>query len=383
MKQLTYRTVVTLLSLSALVLTTACSGSSSSTLSPTSPSGLSAPSSSGATITGQVNGGSGLSGLAFGTQAATSTNGLTVTVEGTTITAVVDGGGRFTLSGLPEGTHRLSFKGPNADARVTVTVGANESVAISVTVNGSDARVESEQRSGSSSGKSELEGLVTETLAGTPNTLRVAGALVNVPSTAAIRHGGTTLPFSAIKVGDRVHVRGTRTATGFDATEVNVQNQNVRSTSEVSGLVSGLAGVCPALTFTVGTRTVKTDGATYFRDGGCKDLLSGDRVEVKGTIGSDGVLTASVVTNEDGEDDEDDDDDEVAGSGKVEGTVSSKAGACPAITFMLGTTKVVTSASTKFDGIACAAVLDGRRIEVRGTRQSNSDLLATKVEPQS
>jgi hypothetical protein len=63
--------------------------------------------------------------------------------------------------------------------------------------------------------------------------------------------------------------------------------------------------------------------------------------------------------------------------------VSGKTGTCPALTFMLGTTRVVTNASTRFDGIACTAIADARRVEVRGTRQPNSDLLATKVEPQS
>ncbi len=396
MKNQVLRTIVRLAGVSAVVLTAACGGSASSSLSPTGPSGLSAPSSSGATITGRVNGGSSLSGLgglsvtgdgALGAQATTSTAGLTVTVEGTTITAVVDGGGTFTLAGLPEGTHRLSFKGPGVDARITVTVGANEQVSLSVTVRGGDARVESEQRSGRSSGQSELEGLVTEVTPGATNTLRVAGTLVTVPASAAIRHGGTTLPFSSIKVGDRVHVRGTRTATGFDATEVNVQNQTGSSLSEVEGVVSGLSGTCPELTFRVGTTTVRTTGTTVFRDGGCRALTDADRVEVRGTRGTDGAISAAIVEIEDDRDD----DGGRPGSGggttatevRAEGAVSGKTGTCPALTFMLGTTRVVTNASTRFDGIACTAIADARRVEVRGTRQPNSDLLATKVEPQS
>jgi hypothetical protein len=296
------RSVWKVVALCAVVATVACGGSGSSSIA--GPSGVS--SGSGATITGRVNGGGSLSGMsvtagdpALGTQAATSTAGLVVSVEGTTITASVDGGGQFTLTGLPEGTHRLSFRGPGIDARISITVSADEQVTISVTVNGNSARIESENRTGRSNGESDLEGLVTEVTAGPPSTLRVAGRLVTVTAATRIRHGNTTLPFATIRVGDRVHVKGTRTAAGYDATEVNVQNQVGGTMAEVEGVVSTLTGTCPDLTFRVGTTTVRTSGVTVFRDGRCASLLSGDSVEVRGTRGTDGIVAALSVELDD------------------------------------------------------------------------------------
>jgi len=66
----------------------------------------------------------------------------------------------------------------------------------------------------------------------------------------------------------------------------------------VKGVVTGRTGDCPALTFTVGTRVVKTTSATRFDDG-CAKVQNNVRVEVKGTIGTDNVMTAARVELDD------------------------------------------------------------------------------------
>jgi hypothetical protein len=68
--------------------------------------------------------------------------------------------------------------------------------------------------------------------------------------------------------------------------------------NEVEGTVSGLSGTCPALTFTVGTRIVRTGSATVFDDR-CADVVNGVRVEVKGTRMNDGTFTAARVEVDD------------------------------------------------------------------------------------
>ncbi len=291
----------------AVVTTVACGGSGSSSLA--GPSGVSG---SGATITGRVNSGGSLGGRRHQRRPGIRCAGRDVhdrarrIGRGTTITATLDGGGQFTLTGLPEGTHRLSFRGPGTDARITITVSADERVSISVTVNGTSARIESENRSGGRpNGQIEIEGLVTDVDPRVPNTLRVAGRLVTVPPGARIRHGNQTLPFSTIGIGDRVHVKAVPSGGGYEALEVNVQNQNGGNFTEAEGVVSVLAGTCPDLTFRVGTTIVRTNGVTVFRDGRCGALLNGDVVEVRGTRGNDGVITAVSVENEDGDDDDD------------------------------------------------------------------------------
>lgn len=365
--------ILAYVTLSALVAT-ACG-----TSTPTAPSALS-PSSlagaAGATISGQVNAGSGLRGLAATTGA--SSEPITVTVEGTAISVTADSRGQFTITNLPEGTLRLRFRRSGTDARLDVTVRSNEQITIAVTVSGSSATVESEHRSGRSESGVEVEGRITEIIAGPPRTLRVSGSLINVPATAIIRHGGTTIPFADLKVGDRVHVKGTRQAEGVLATEVNVQSQNAQPSVEVEGAVAGLTGTCPALTFTVGGTPVVTEGATFFKEGSCDSLQNGAHVEVKGRRVDNRIVAAVVEVDEPDEENDEDDDNEGM---KIEGVVASKSGTCPAITFMIGTTKVVADADTKFDGIACSAVLNGTSVEVNGTRQANNDFKAEKIEP--
>jgi hypothetical protein len=63
---------------------------------------------------------------------------------------------------------------------------------------------------------------------------------------------------------------------------------------EVSGAVSGLSGNCPALTFTVGGRLVRTNSATDFQSR-CDRIRNGDTVTVTGVVQSDNSLLASVV----------------------------------------------------------------------------------------
>jgi hypothetical protein len=78
--------------------------------------------------------------------------------------------------------------------------------------------------------KVEIEGLIS---AKGGNSITVNGQTVVVPSTCPIRHGSTPFTFADLHVGDRVHVRASRsTATGsgspastaLEATEVKLQN---------------------------------------------------------------------------------------------------------------------------------------------------------------
>jgi hypothetical protein len=48
------------------------------------------------------------------------------------------------------------------------------------------------------------------------------------------------------------------------------------------------------------------------------------------------------------------------------------------ISFVADTTSVTTTASTRVDD-GCSAVQDGRRVEVRGMRQANGSIVASRV----
>jgi hypothetical protein len=358
----------------AALATAACGGDGSlSVTGPSSPGGATAG--AGATITGRVNSGSGLASTINGSTGG----GLTVTIVGTNVSAPVDASGGFTLTNVPEGTVRLEFSGPGVNASVTITVSTGEQIQIAVTVNGSSAQVESQHRSGRN--RAEVEGRITELVAAN-RTLRVSGTLVTVPETAEIRRGGQRLQFADLVVGDKVEVRGAIEGTTFVASEVRVEGDNRgRDLQQRRGTVAELAGTCPELTFTLGTLRITTNGSTFFKDVSCANVQNGVPVEVNGRPQQDGSLLAVIVKDrrdEDDDDDDDDGDDNDDDEARIEGMVSALSGTCPAITFTASNTTVTTTSATRFDD-GCAAVQNGSRVEVRGTRQATSSILATRV----
>jgi hypothetical protein len=211
-------TLTALASLAALAV--ACAGGATTSVS--SPSASSFPGSSsgsGATISGTVA--TPVTAHSFNTLATNA--GLTVSITGTGMSSTVDASGRFTLSGVPSGDIDLHISGAGTDAHVRVSgVGDHEHITITLTVTGSAARVEDSERD-EDNNEAEVEGLVTAVNL-TARTLTVRGKTVTVPAGTSIRHGDTVIEFAQIKVGDRVHVHGTNTASGITATRVTVQN---------------------------------------------------------------------------------------------------------------------------------------------------------------
>ena len=192
---------------------------------------------------------------------------------------------------------------------------------------------------------------------------------------ATIRRGSLPLQFADLVVGDKVEVKGTIDGTSFRATEVKVESENLgQRLQERRGIVADLAGTCPTLTFTLGTLRVSTSGSTYFKDVTCAGVQNGVAVEVNGRPQADGTFVAMLVKQREDDDDDDDEDDEA----KVEGLVSALAGACPVISFTAQSTSVTTTSATRFDD-GCSAIQNGTRVEVRGVRQTNGSIVATRV----
>jgi len=80
-----------------------------------------------------------------------------------------------------------------------------------------------------------------------------------------------------------------------------------------------------------------------------------------------------------GRDANDNDNNEV--EAEIVGTVANLAGTCPAITFTIGTTKVMTNAATRFDDSTCALVANGDQVEVKGAgAPTAAGVLAVRVE---
>jgi hypothetical protein len=159
--------------------------------------------------------------------------------------------------------------------------------------------------------------------------------------------------------------------------------------AEVNGTINAgsLSGSCAArnLSFSIGMTRVTTTASTQFRDGTCEALKAGSRDEVKGTRQADNSITAATVEGGDDNDDNDDDHDaDHNGAVEVNGTIAagSLAGACASnsLSFRVGSTLVHTGASTQFKDTSCAALKAGDSVEVKGSRQADAAVLASRVE---
>ena len=138
------------------------------------------------------------------------------------------------------------------------------------------------------------------------STLTVGTRTVNVSATTRIVHGDTVLTLTSIHIGDHIHVHGTVNGSAIDAAKIEVENGQETpgrgdepNEVEISGSISNKGGVCPALTFTVGSTPVVTDSKTEFKNAGCSALANNVRVEVKGTKQSTGRVLATRVEKKD------------------------------------------------------------------------------------
>jgi hypothetical protein len=213
------------------------------------------------------------------------------------------------------------------------------------------------------------------------DTLTVNGITVAGGPGVVIRHGNRTLTMADIQVGDHIQARGTMNGTTLVATEIKVEdtgndNDENENQAELKGTVSAFSGAatCPATTFTIGTTKVTTSATTVFDDVTCATLANGAIVEVEGTKQADGSILATKVEGE-------------AGPDEVEGMIFALAGtgSCPALTFKVGSTlasatTVNTNTSTTFNGVTCAALANGARVEVEGTKQADGSITAASVE---
>jgi hypothetical protein len=220
--------------LPALLLVIACTacGESSASLSPT---GLTrnGGAARGAVITGRVSGvGLSPSTIDPTTAASSTSTTLRVTISGTNISTMVDGTGQFALNGVPPGTVTLTFTGNNVSASITLNnVAVGDEIRIEIRLNGTSARVESEQRRrGDDDGDdddeiedeaNEVEGPVSSLNGTCPELMFAIG-------TRVVRTTNATVFDDAcrdIRNGVRVEARGSRAADGtFMATRVEIDD---------------------------------------------------------------------------------------------------------------------------------------------------------------
>ena len=138
----------------------------------------------------------------------------------------------------------------------------------------------------------------------------------------------------------------------------------------ISGQINQLAGSCPNTSFKLGTKRVGTDASSAFVDRSCSDLRNGGFIEVEGGWSSDGSVMAKRVRGQ-----------QESPESEIRGAISGLIGACPNLSFSVGTQGVITDASTRFKDRECSGIRNGQSVEVHGIRQADGRVLAREVEP--
>ena len=154
--------------------------------------------------------------------------------------------------------------------------------------------------------------------------------------------------------------------------------------------MSALGGSCPSLQLTVAGVRFSTNSSTVFDQGVCAGVSAGTTIEVHGVPQADGSIVATRVHFED----------EVrppvvppapvpvpaptsapqpGAEVRFTGQVTALAGVCPSIQLTVLATHIVTSAATDFDRDPCSRILTGSIVEVRGIRQADGSVVATRV----
>jgi uncharacterized protein DUF5666 len=145
------------------------------------------------------------------------------------------------------------------------------------------------------------------------------------------------------------------------------------SSVKVTGVVAGLSGSCPNLSFMVVGMRVVTDSSTQFERIACTALRNGLQVEVQGVTRNDGAVMAREVELENEELEE-------RPEARVEGTIGALSGSCPNLSFAIGSQRVITDAATRFKDASCIQFVNGTRARAKGTQQSNGNILARELE---
>jgi hypothetical protein len=143
--------------------------------------------------------------------------------------------------------------------------------------------------------------------------------------------------------------------------------------TELEGLIAMINA--SARTLVVNGTTVMVPTAAVIRHGDQQlmltDLKVGQRVHVKGVLNGSTVVASEIKLQDEHPSD--------GTEAEAEGKVSGVSGTCPTIMFTIKTTKVTTTASTKFTGGLCTQVVNGMSAEVTGARNADGSITATRV----
>lgn len=227
----------------------------------------------------------------------------------------------------------------------------------------------------------EVNGVI-DTLTGTAAAFQFKiGSIVVKGDSATAFFGDGDKPdtFADLKNGSRVEVKGQQRDGFVYATRLHVNDTATTTPPEdtsasIEGTLKSIGGTAPALVLTVDATTVRTSSATTVKRRGDVQTLDtlkvGQTLHVIGTRRSDGSIDARQIEIED---------DAEGGEFEIQGALGGLKGTCPAVSFGVNGFSITTNATTTFDAGACSALKNGDKVEVKGTRQSDGSVIATRV----
>jgi hypothetical protein len=226
-------------SLSLAVLTVAlvaagCGGSSSVT-GPDEASGALGAS----VVQGTVLGG-GFAAPSGEVTALSRGSGLTVTVEGTSLSTNVDEEGQFILTQVPAGTVTLIFEGPGISARLTISgLVDGQVLSLECLVNGSSIEITTPAHT-TPTKRTKITGYL-ESKSGTQ--LVVDGHLVDASQVSKVWRGDRRTELEHIRVGEKIKVWGTLRGDGvLVAQEIQARSNGQSEWVVLDGRVTAVLG---------------------------------------------------------------------------------------------------------------------------------------------
>jgi hypothetical protein len=341
--------------------------------------------------------------LSVGTVQASQTLDLVVTVSGSTASIdsqVKSGGGEAELEGrvesLPPTTAALTFK---AAGRTVKTDGATQFIDGSATRTFADLQIGMRVHAkGSLSGDTftatrvelqnaqitpvEVNGTI-DTLTGSAGAFqfKIGSRVVKGDAnTTFFGDGDKPDTFSDLKNGARVEVKGQQRDGFVYATRLHINGDDTTpddngpdSSASIHGTLVSMSGAKPNLVLTVGSTTVRTSSTTEVKRRGDVQTLDtlkvGQALHVEGARQPDGSLNARKIEI---------DDDATGGEFEIEGALGGLGGTCPSVHFGVNGFAITTNASTTFES-ACSGLKSGDKVNVKGTRQADGSVVATRV----
>jgi hypothetical protein len=200
---------------------------------------------------------------------------------------------------------------------------------------------------------------------------------------------GTNAHLDLDDVADREDIHMTVNLNGGAAAIDDDDRETPDNRVEIQGRITAIDTTARVLQ--VAGKSVSVPAGTPIQHDGntlaLTDLRVGDRVEIHGTRNGTAIVATTInaetanppaVTPPPGDDHGHDGDDK--NEAEVKGALSARAGTCPSLTFNVGSVKVQTNAATTFDDTSCSALANGTEVEVKGARQADASILATRVE---